>query len=143
QVRALFPPHNERNRDVTVQAVHKALPWLQAWLGPYALPTLTIVHPPDFASAASGMEYPGLITTGGARLMSLVSHALERVVIHELSHQWFYGSVASNEHAWPFLDEGVTMYVENRALRELYSGSYAELLRYVTTFQQYSRAYAA
>jgi hypothetical protein len=36
--------------------------------------------------------------------------------VHELAHQWFQGLVASNEHAWPFLDEGLSTYVEETTL---------------------------
>lgn len=67
------------------------------------------------------MEYPTLITTGGSRL---ASHApgrlLESLTLHELAHQWFYGMVASNEHAAPFLDEGLTSFATSLALREIY-----------------------
>lgn len=140
RVTLLFPPHHELNRDVTVEAVTKVLPWLERWLGAYTLPSLTIVHPPPFAGAAGGMEYPGLITTGGTRLRSLVTDGMERVVIHELVHQWFYGQLASNEYAWPFLDEGLTLYAENRAIRELYTGTKAVVLRFGTELGQYLSA---
>jgi hypothetical protein len=66
------------------------------------------------------VEYPTLITTGGAWHQSLWSRALENVTIHELGHQWFYGLVASDERRWPFLDEGLTSYAESIAFREFF-----------------------
>ncbi|HHH27698.1 MAG TPA: M1 family peptidase, partial [Polyangiaceae bacterium] len=45
---------------------------------------------------------------------------LESVTIHELAHQWFYGLVGSNEHEWPFLDEGLTTWATLRALESRY-----------------------
>ena len=52
---------------------------------------------------------PGTSRGRGARL-------LEAVTIHELGHQWFYGLVATNEHAHPFLDEGLNSYAEVDAM---------------------------
>ena len=38
------------------------------------------------------------------------------MTVHELGHQWFYGLVATDEHGWPFLDEGVNSYAEVDAM---------------------------
>jgi hypothetical protein len=67
------------------------------------------------------MEYPTLITTGGPWYTPLTgARAIEAVTIHELGHQWFYGLFASDEHRFPFLDEGVNSYAENSALSRRY-----------------------
>lgn len=129
RVTVLMAPDQPRSRRLTLETLRAALPWLEAWLGQYPLPGLTVVHPPSFAAAAGGMEYPGLITTGGTDWEALMSHDLERVVLHELGHQWFYGVLANDEHAWPFLDEGLTTYVEDRAVSELFGSSWDGLLR--------------
>src|SRR5690606_2277325 len=63
-VRLLTPPGHAHNAAVTWDTLRVVLPWLNDWLGPYPLPTLTVVHPPRIAEGAGGMEYPGLITTG-------------------------------------------------------------------------------
>ena len=81
---------------------------------------LTVVHPPVFAPGASGMEYPTLITTGFPWYAGHVSTLVERVTLHELGHQWFYGLVATDEHASPFLDEGLTTYAEWKAMEALF-----------------------
>jgi hypothetical protein len=66
------------------------------------------------------MEYPTLITTGGAWHESYWSRAVEYVTVHELGHQWFYGLLGSNEQRWPFLDEGLNSYAESVALSEFF-----------------------
>ncbi|HEY8038312.1 MAG TPA: M1 family aminopeptidase, partial [Polyangiaceae bacterium] len=38
--------------------------------------------------------------------------APEIVTLHEMGHQWFYGLIATNELAWPFLDEGLNQFAE-------------------------------
>jgi hypothetical protein len=113
-----------------------ALPWIAEWLGPYPHPTLTVVHPPGFAEGAGGMEYPGLITTGGSVWAGYTSHDIQRVVIHELAHQWFHGLVASNEHAWPFLDEGLTTYVEDRAMTALFTSRWDIFFNFLAQTEQ-------
>lgn len=140
QVTLLTPPGHEHNRALTISAVERGLPWLNEWLGPYPLTTLTIVHPPETASGAGGMEYPGLITTGGAREAGYLSTDIEEVVLHELAHQWFYGVVANNEYAWPFLDEGLTTYVETRAADALAQTAFEVWLRQWEALEQ--RSYA-
>ena len=63
------------------------------------------------------MEYPMLITTGGRWYWPLLgARFIEAVTVHELAHQWFYGLLGSNEHRWPFLDEGLTTYATAEAM---------------------------
>ncbi len=85
-----------------------ALPYYSAHYGRYPYSVLTVVHPQQDAGEAGAMEYPTLITTGGSWLTPPGALWPEIVTAHELAHQWFYGLVATNELAWPFLDEGLT-----------------------------------
>jgi hypothetical protein len=65
------------------------------------------------------MEYPTFITTGFPWYTSLATTFVERVTLHELAHQWFYGLVATDEHSWPFLDEGLASFAESSAMKAL------------------------
>lgn len=116
EVTALFPPGYDDHAERELEAVRFALPHFGARYGNYPYPTLTLVHPPAAASEAGGMEYPTLITTGGPSWLPRGLHFVEAVTIHELGHQYFYGLSASNESAWPFLDEGLNQYAENEAM---------------------------
>lgn len=93
-----------------------AIPHFRDLYGKYPYATLTVVHPPDTAREAGGMEYPTLITTGGPWHGPPLIRELELVTVHEFGHQYFYGLLASNEAKWPFLDEGLNSYAEARAL---------------------------
>jgi hypothetical protein len=115
-VTSLYPPGFARNAERALEAVAHGLAFYGARFGPYPYPTLTIVHPPDWARAAGGMEYPGLITTAGPWYTGWLSNGVAEVTLHELGHQWFQGLLASDESRWPFLDEGFTTFVEARAL---------------------------
>ncbi|WP_437290274.1 M1 family metallopeptidase [Sorangium sp. So ce406] len=129
-IRCLYPAGNEREAALEIDLVRFGLARLGAAFGRYPYGTLTIVHPPEGAEEAGGMEYPTLITTGGSWLWPAVGvRFVETVTMHELAHQWFYGLVATNEHRHPFLDEGLTTYAEADALRARYGdGSAARLL---------------
>ncbi|WP_437783943.1 M1 family metallopeptidase [Sorangium sp. So ce1097] len=129
-IRCLYPAGNEREAALEIDLVTFGLSHLGAAFGRYPYDTLTIVHPPEGAEEAGGMEYPTLITTGGSWLWpALGVRFVESVTMHELAHQWFYGLVATNEHRHPFLDEGLTTYAEADALRARYgAGSAARLL---------------
>ncbi|MBK6459945.1 MAG: M1 family metallopeptidase [Myxococcales bacterium] len=116
QVAFLFPRGYRGAAERERAAVRFALPHFRERYGRYPYPTLTVVHPPLGAREAGGMEYPTLITTGGAWYGPPFVRELELVTIHELGHQYFFHLLASNEERWPFLDEGLNSYAEADAL---------------------------
>jgi hypothetical protein len=83
----------------------------------YPYKTFTLV---DFESGAEGMELPGMvvITFPGTRMFSNGKSLLDLTIVHEITHEWFYATVATNEAIEPWLDEGVTSYVTERILSE-------------------------
>jgi hypothetical protein len=112
----LYPPGYGAPARREMATMRFALPYYGQRYGKYPYSVLTVVHPPEAATEAGGMEYPTLITTGGPWHGYPGVLATELVTIHELGHQWFYGLLASNEAAWPFLDEGLNSYAEQEAL---------------------------
>lgn len=115
-VTVLSPPGYDDAVERELETMRFALPHYGARYGRYPYPVLTLVHPPQTAGEAGGMEYPTLITTGAPAWLPRGLHFVEAVTIHEFGHQYFYGLCASNEDAWPFLDEGVNSYAENEAM---------------------------
>jgi hypothetical protein len=111
-VTVLYPPGFGAVAERDLEAVRYALPDDSARYGRYPYATLTVVHPPQEAAESGGMEYPTLITGDGPWLTPRRILEPEIVAVHELGHQWFYGLVATNEAAWPFLDEGVNQFAE-------------------------------
>ena len=124
-VHLLYPPGHGQNAARTLDTLRFALPHFNSRYGPYPYADLTVVHPPRHAAAAGGMEYPTLITTGGAWHASYWSRAVELVTLHELGHQWFHGLLATNEQRWPFLDEGLNSYAESVAAEALFGAASA------------------
>ena len=125
-IRVLYPPDHDAAATIELDAVRFGLEHLGRAYGRYPYRSLTVVHPPQGAEEGGGMEYPTLITTGGPWYAPWTgARLLDIVTVHELGHQWFYGLVASDEHAWPFLDEGVNSYAEVEAMEALAPGASA------------------
>ncbi|MFS8067428.1 MAG: M1 family aminopeptidase, partial [Byssovorax sp.] len=125
-LRCLYPAGAERAAEVEMDTARFGLAYFGKAYGPYPYGTLTIVHPPEGADQAGGMEYPTLITTGGPWYLPLTgARVIDAVTIHELGHEWFYGLVATDEHTFPFLDEGLNSYAEADALEARFPGSSA------------------
>jgi hypothetical protein len=115
-VSVLYPPNFKADAQRELRAMRFALPDFGKRYGRYPYEVLTLVHPPSGAAEAGGMEYPTLITTGGAWYGPPGIFEEELVTIHEFGHQYFYGLVGSNEVEWPFLDEGLNSYAEGLAM---------------------------
>lgn len=115
-VRGFAPRGHEAVLARELDAAAGALPFFADRFGAYPYPELVVVHPPAGAIEAGGMEYPALLTTGGSPLVPSFVRSPEILTVHELGHQWFYGVLASDERAYPFLDEGVNTYAEMLAM---------------------------
>ena len=119
-LRVLYPPGYEREAELTVECLRRAMPAYEHRFGDYPYPNLTVMLPPREAEGAGGMEYPTLITTGADWWTPEGVRDVAYVTLHEFMHQYFYGLVASNENAWPMLDEGFTEYATAAGLEDLY-----------------------
>lgn len=144
-VHLLYPKGDDSAATATLDALQRALEHFNRLYGRYPYPTLTVVHPPVAASNSGGMEYPTLITTGSRWYTQYLGiRDLELVTIHELAHQWFYGLIASDEHTWPFMDEGLTSYAEGWAAESFYgNGSLMDNQLGQLSLLSFTRAIAA
>lgn len=114
RVRQLIQPEHAADAQAHLDAVAYTIESMQARFGPYPWSTITVVHAPEGAEGAGGMEYPTFITTSDIASSPYLPRALvdERMsgiftTVHEFGHQYFQGLFASNEHAQPWLDEGM------------------------------------
>jgi hypothetical protein len=119
RIKLYLDPLHKDLKERYFQAAKAALSSFSKWYGPYPYSTLSIVVPPADGNGAGGMEYPTLITAFGASEPS-PGTSLERTVIHEIGHQFFYGMVASNEFEEAWLDESFTSYAEDRLMEQEY-----------------------
>ncbi|HRH66565.1 MAG TPA: M1 family metallopeptidase [Bacteroidia bacterium] len=87
------------------------------WIGDYPFSQVTAVDVEH--ASGSGMEYP-MITAIGTEGYPM---RLEVVIVHEVMHNWFYGILGSNERRHPWMDEGLTKFIESRYFYTHYAGS--------------------
>lgn len=78
--------------------------------GPYPYPQVTVVQGGD-----GGMEYPMITLITGRRSPGSVLG----VTAHEIAHMWYYGTLASNEGDYAWMDEGFTSYASAEAMAHL------------------------
>ena len=119
RIKVYLDPLHKDLKERYLQAAKAALTYFSKWYGPYPYSTLSIIVPPKEGNGAGGMEYPTLITAFGAKDSS-PDTSLERTVVHEIGHQYFYGMVASNEFEEAWLDESFTSYAEDRLMEQEY-----------------------
>lgn len=115
RIKLYLDPKHETLKERYLYAAKAALSKFSEWYGSYPYSTLSIVVPPKAANGAGGMEYPTLVTAFGAEDDS-PGYNLERTVVHEIGHQYFYGLLASNEFEEAWLDEGFTSYAEDKLM---------------------------
>jgi hypothetical protein len=121
RVQMFAPPGHSTNAMEELNTLAFGLAHFQKLFGPYPYRQLTVVHPPDVAAPAGGMEYPGLIVTGGPWYLPWSGlRSLSAVALHELAHQWFYGMIANDEVRFPVLDEGLSTWAELDGLSSMF-----------------------
>lgn len=118
RIKLYLDPAHKDLKERYFYAAKVALANFSKWYGKYPYSTLSIVVPPENGNGAGGMEYPTLITSFGANGESPGYDELERTVIHEIGHQFFYGMIASNEFEEAWLDEAFTSYAEDKLMEQ-------------------------
>lgn len=119
RIKLYLDPKHAHLEERYLYAAKQSLMRYSEWYGSYPYSTLSIVVPPEGGNGAGGMEYPTLITAWAAE-EETPGLDLERVIIHEIGHQYWYGMVASNEFEEAWLDEGLTSYAEDRVMESEY-----------------------
>ncbi|GLX71356.1 M1 family metallopeptidase [Paenibacillus glycanilyticus] len=119
RIKLYLDPAHADLKDRYMHAAKSALSKYGQWYGEYPYSTLSVVVPPKGANGSGGMEYPTLVTAFAAET-SNPGYSLERTVVHEVGHQYWYGMVASNEFEEAWLDEGFTSYAEDKVMASAY-----------------------
>ncbi len=97
-----------------------ALTYFSKWVGEYPYKQFTCVDVTD--ASGDGMEYPMLTAIGTYG----DAFELEATIQHEIGHSWFYGILGSNERMHPWMDEGMTQFLETRYTYAKYAGDSAK-----------------
>ncbi len=115
-----YPPGHEKLAERQMQALKGAFTWYNRNIGAYPYPVYSLIDVPFCGIAASGMEYPMLATGFALKVFPGWYRLPEETAIHEFSHSYFQGMLASNEHREAWLDEGITTYMTGAIMHDLY-----------------------
>lgn len=99
------------------QYLQNAIKHYSNYLADYPYNTATAVE--GALSAGAGMEYPTITIIGS----STDDRSLETVIVHEVGHFWLYGSLGTNERIYPWMDEGINSFYENRYFEDFHPGA--------------------
>jgi hypothetical protein len=90
-----------------IEYTNEAVRFYSEKVGQYPYNLVQVVITP--LEAGGGMEYPTITNCGN----------IDRTtIIHEVGHNWFYGILGSNEREYPWMDESINTYYENRCGEE-------------------------
>ena len=108
-VYSYYFPGNETAGRAALDAATRALELFTELYGPYPYPAYRLCET-DFAG---GLEFSGLTFLGSIfydQYDGTARTSLTSLTAHEVSHQWFYGLVGSDQVSEPWLDEALAQY---------------------------------
>jgi len=104
----MFGKPNDKNKiPKGIEYINEGVKFYSEKVGNYPYSIAQVVITPLVAGA--GMEYPTITNCGSND---------KTTIVHELGHNWFYGIIASNERVYPWMDESINTYYEERNKRE-------------------------
>lgn len=101
-------PENLNNYQYANDYMRDAVTMFSNWFMEYPYEHVTVVD--GNFSAGGGMEYPMITLINDIDFLPV----MEMAIVHEVGHNWFYGLSGNNERDFPWLDEGLNSYAENR-----------------------------
>lgn len=113
-IASYYTPLQKEVWKSSLQYAKDALRFYSYEVGEYPYNTATVVQGPE--SFGGGMEYPTITIISPTPLPK----SLDETIAHELGHNWFYGILASNERAYPWMDEGMNTFYENGYVKKKY-----------------------
>ena len=98
---------DKEKRKKGVEYINDAIDFYSKKVGEYPYSHATVVITP--LESGGGMEYPTITNCQSID---------KTTIIHEVGHNWFYGILGSNERDYPWMDESLNTYYENRLSRD-------------------------
>jgi len=112
-----YTPDQKKDWSKSTTYAKQAIHHYSSLVGEYPYQVVQVVQGPE--SFGGGMEYPTIT------VISPVDNpkSLDKVIAHEIGHNWFYGILASNERKHPWMDEGLNSFYENKYSERYYGAS--------------------
>ena len=90
----------KNNWGKMAENIEKSFPFITKTFGPYRYPSYAFIQAAD-----GGMEYP---------MATLIKGPSLGTALHELGHNWYQGTIGTNEALFAWMDEGGATYFEER-----------------------------
>ncbi len=126
---ALYTRKQDKLWSNATTYLKRAIDFYSREIGPYPFPQVTAVE--GALSAGAGMEYPMITIIGESEN----AKELDRVITHEVGHNWWYGILASNERTEAWIDEGLNSFYEQLYMDQHYETPKTRLDNYWTDRQ--------
>ncbi|MEO6948048.1 MAG: M1 family metallopeptidase [Ginsengibacter sp.] len=107
-VAAYYTSQNKAIWKNSISYIKKSILTRSEWLGEYPYNTATVVEAK--MGFSGGMEYPTITSISPVD----DERSLEMTIEHEIGHNWNQGILATNERDFPWMDEGMNTYYDNR-----------------------------
>ncbi len=108
QAYSFFRSKNDEGWQNSISYIKDALLFRSKLIGEYPYDVVTVVETP--MGFSGGMEYPTITSISPMP----DAESLDKIIAHEIGHNWFYGILASNERDHPWMDEGMNSYYDDR-----------------------------
>jgi hypothetical protein len=115
-IKILYPPEHQASVYGYIRGLKNSLEFFEKRIGKYPYPSITLMDPPMHGLGSGFMEYPMMITSASFHWIPNGIRTVESLGIHEFSHQYFMGIVASNEKEEAWLDEGFVTFFEDEIM---------------------------
>ncbi|HIE24871.1 MAG TPA: hypothetical protein EYP74_02600 [Anaerolineales bacterium] len=119
RVTSYFFPEYEEESAALLEASSKAIDLFSERYAPFPYESLSIVQ----TELNDGMEYDGLIFVGRKfydEYDGTIKNNLIMLTVHELAHQWWFGSVGNDNALDPWIDEAMALYSERIFYESVY-----------------------
>jgi hypothetical protein len=93
----------------SIADIKDAVRFRSALIGEYPFNVVTAVQARQ--GDEGGMEYP---TITAIHMPGATDKGLDLTIEHEVGHNWFYAVLGTDERRYPWLDEGINSYYDNR-----------------------------
>jgi hypothetical protein len=105
---ACYSPSGQKEWAQSLTYIKKAVRAYSEAVGPYPYQTVKAVEGP--IGVGGGMEYPTITVIAATKDSGL----LQTCLVHEVGHNWFYGILGSNERMYPWMDESINNFYEQK-----------------------------
>ena len=127
-VYAYYHKPNAATWKNSIAFIKSAIRTKSVWVGEYPYKTVSVVESKE--AGDGGMEYPTITLISSPSSERL----LDYVINHEVGHNWFYGILATNERAHPWMDEGMNSYYDRRYNLQRYNNGSVEFFKTKNSF---------